>query len=58
MRMRTYRKPVLKKFKPIWLTEEAHALLRKEKPRQKKSMMQILDDVIKAAYGSSRKKQV
>lgn len=40
----------LEKYKSIWLTEESYKLLRKQKPRQKKSLMRIVDDLIKEKY--------
>ncbi len=46
-----YRKHELEKYKSIWLTKEAYAVLRKEKKRSikdknGKSMMRIINDMI------------
>ena len=41
----------LEKYKSIWLTEYGYKILRKEKPKQKKSLMRIVDDLIKEKYG-------
>jgi len=46
-----HRKPELEQFKQIWLTKEAHAVLREEKERLKKigdgkSMARINNDLI------------
>jgi len=49
--MKKTRAPVLEKFKPIWLTEEAHQLLKIQKKKQKKSMMQLVENLIKEKYG-------
>jgi hypothetical protein len=48
------RKHELEKYKSIWLTEESYKLLRKEKPKQEKSLMRLVDDLIKQKYESSR----
>jgi hypothetical protein len=49
---REFRPPVLERFKTVWLTSEAHALLRKEKPRQEKSIEQLVQDLILEKYGN------
>lgn len=41
----------LEKHKSIWLTKEAYNLLRHQKPSQKKSMMRLVDDMVKEKYG-------
>jgi hypothetical protein len=45
------RKNELEKFKSIWLTEEGYRLIRREKRFQKKSLMRIVEDLIKEKYG-------
>lgn len=44
---KTYREAVLEKHKLIWLTKEGYDKLRKLKKIEGKSMMQIVDDLIK-----------
>jgi len=46
-----FRKPELEQFRPIFLTREGHKLLKAQKKLQKKSMAQILDNLIKNKYG-------
>lgn len=48
--MKNYRKKELEKFKMIWLTKEGYELLRVQKKAQKKSMMRIIDNLIKDKY--------
>lgn len=50
--MKNFRKKELEKHLPVWLTVEAHGILRKEKRRQKKSMMRIVDNLIKEKYAT------
>jgi len=47
-----FRKPELEQFRPIFLTREGHKLLKAQKKIQKKSMAQILDNLIKEIYGN------
>jgi hypothetical protein len=49
--IKKYRDTKLEQFKPIFLTRESYEFLRKAKKRDKKSMAQILDDLIKEKYG-------
>ena len=44
---KSYREPVLERFKLIWLTKEGYDKLRKLKKIEGKSMMQVVDDLIK-----------
>lgn len=44
---KTHRAPELAQYKSIWVTEEAYKLLRQEKRKKKKSMMKIVDELIK-----------
>jgi len=46
----SFRKPELEQFRPIFLTREGHKLLKAQKKIQKKSMAQILDNLIKERY--------
>lgn len=48
------RKKELEKYRSIWLTEESYRLIRKEKPKQKKSLMRLVDDLIKEKYGETK----
>lgn len=50
MKKKSFRKPVLERYRSIWLTSEAHALLRKMKPRKKKSLAQLVQDAIVEMY--------
>lgn len=45
------REPVLDRYKPVWLTMKGHQLLKPQKKKQKKSMMQIIEDLIIEKYG-------
>lgn len=45
------REPVLEKYRPVWLTKIGHGLLRPQKKKQNKSMMQIVEDLIIEKYG-------
>ena len=47
-----YRKPELKQYRQIWLTEESYKFLRKQKKIQKLSMSKILDNILKQNYGN------
>ena len=42
----------LKPYRHVWLTEKAHLLLKKEKVKQGKSIMRLVDDLITEQYGS------
>lgn len=46
-----YRKHELEKYKCLWITEDSYKLVRKEKTKQKKSLMRIIDDLIQEKYG-------
>lgn len=50
------RETVLVRFQKVGITKEVHELLRIEKKKQKKSMMQIIDDLIKEKYEHIQKK--
>jgi len=41
-----FRKPILGQYKRVWLDEEGHMKLRVLKKRLKKSMAQIIKDLI------------
>jgi len=47
------RLPVLEKFKPVWLTSEAHQILREQKKKQGESMAQIVNNLILEKYGKN-----
>jgi len=49
-----FRKPELEQFKPIFLTEESHKLLKAQKKLQKKTMARVLDNLIKEKYDKKR----
>jgi len=54
-----YRKPILDQFKRIWLDKEGHDKLREMKKAKKKSMAQIVKDLITSDHAlliSKRKK--
>jgi hypothetical protein len=51
------RKGELEKYKSIWLTEDSYKLIRVQKPKQKKSLMRIVDDLIKENYGNEMVKK-
>lgn len=51
-----HRSHELEKFKSTWLTREGYALLRKQKPKAKKSIMRLVDDLIKEKYGGNEKR--
>jgi hypothetical protein len=51
-----YREKELEKYLPIWLTKESHLILKKQKRIQKKSMMRIIDDLIKKEYEMEKNK--
>lgn len=38
----------LEKYLPVWLTKEGHAILKKQRKVQQKSMMRIIDDFLKS----------
>lgn len=42
----------LKPYKHVWLTEQAHILLKREKVNQGKSIMRLVDDLVTEKYGS------
>ena len=50
--IKKYRDTKLEQYKPIFLTRESHELLRRAKRREKKTMAQIVDDLIKEKYGT------
>lgn len=52
--MKDFREPVLKRFKLIGLTENTYKILRKQKLKQKKSMMQLIEDLVNKQYGETR----
>lgn len=45
------RQPILEQAKSIWLTKRGYRFLRQAKLREKKSMAQVLDDLIFSTYG-------
>lgn len=47
-----YRPKELEKYKSIWLTEKSYKLLRKQKPKQGKSLMRLVEDLIQNSYGN------
>lgn len=49
-----YRELEIKKFKMIWVSEKSYRILREQKKSQKKSMMRILDNLIKEKYGINK----
>jgi len=48
-----YRSHELEKHSSVGITKEAWEILRKEKKRQEKSMMRLIDDLIKEKYGKN-----
>jgi len=42
-----YRKSKIKRYKKTWLTKEGYTYLKDEKKRQKKSMTEVLDIILK-----------
>lgn len=48
------RKKELEKYKSTWLTEDGYRLLRDQKPIQNKSLMRLIDDLIKKEYGKAK----
>lgn len=50
MAREAFRPPELERFKSVWLTEEAHQALRREKKRQKKSIARLVDELILDEY--------
>lgn len=50
--IKKYRDIKLEQYKPVFLTRESHEFLRKAKKREKKSMAQIVNDLIKEKYGT------
>jgi hypothetical protein len=45
------RDPVLEKYKSTHLTKRAYEIVRKQKKIEKKSIMQIIEDVLVEKYG-------
>lgn len=48
-----YRKHELEKYSSVGVTRKGYDLLRREKGKQKKSMMRIIDNLIKEKYDTS-----
>lgn len=48
-----YRKHELEKYSSVGVTRAGYDLLRREKLKQKKSMMRIIDNLIKEKYDKS-----
>lgn len=44
------RKAEVERYKRIWLTKEAHKILKVEKKKQAKTLVRIVDDLIKEKY--------
>lgn len=53
-----YREHELEKYSSVGVTEESHKMLRKEKTKQGKSMMRLVDNLIKEAYGNATVRKV
>lgn len=49
-----YRKHELEKFSSVGVTEESYRILRKEKVKQEKSMMRLVDNLIQEKYGATK----
>lgn len=52
---RKIRSPELKKYRMIGLTERGYKLLRQQKPKEKRSMMRILDNLLFDTYDNKTK---
>lgn len=52
-----YREHELEKFSSVGITKEAHIILRREKKKQEKSMMRLVDDLIKEKYDFPRERK-
>lgn len=50
------RKNELVPYRPVWLTKEAHDILKKEKRKQKKTMMRLVDDLVNEKYNQPNDK--
>lgn len=50
--MKNFRPKKLIKYTTLWLTEEGYIILRKQKKKEKKSMMQIVEDALTEKYAS------
>lgn len=48
------RDPVLEKFKATFLTRIGHAIARRQKKIEKKSIMQIIEDALVDKYGKQK----
>lgn len=48
-----FRQPVMDRLTPIWITQGSYDFLRSEKKRLKKSMQQILEDLIQEKASES-----
>ena len=49
-----YRGHELEKHSSVGITKETWEILRKEKKRQEKSMMRLIDDLVIERYGQAR----
>lgn len=45
-----YREHELEQFSSVGITEKSHIILKREKKKQEKSMMRLIDDLIKEKY--------
>ncbi len=49
-RKNQFRKPKLIQYRSVWLTQKGYELLRLAKKEEKKSMMAIVNELIKEKY--------
>lgn len=49
-----YRKHELEKYSSVGVTEESYNILREQKTKQSKSMMRLVDDLIKERYATNK----
>jgi len=51
------RRAKLRQYKAVWLTKKSYGILREKKRELKKSMMEIIDSLIKNNYGKDKDKK-